>query len=114
TFRARVMRKSEMKTWSNQRRSAMHFNCLLRDETGDIRAGGFGAPVAQYYDLLIDNQVYYISNATIKEAKEAFNKGENDYEMSFGVGTDIVPVCVRGVPLMSLLKLTSSSPILVC
>ncbi|RKO86700.1 replication factor rfa1, partial [Blyttiomyces helicus] len=101
TIRARVLQKSEIKTWTNQRGDGKLFNCLLVDESGEIRATGFNDAVSQFYDLLVENQVFYISKATIKAAKAQYNTAKNDYEMSFDSSTSIEPCAdTAGVPMI--------------
>ncbi|RKO88654.1 hypothetical protein BDK51DRAFT_19500, partial [Blyttiomyces helicus] len=96
TIRARVLQKSKINTWKNQRGAGTVFKCLLVDESGEIGATGFNE-ATRFYNLLVENKVYYISKASIKPASAQYNKAENDYEMSFNDNTVIELECVRRV-----------------
>lgn len=84
TIKARVSSKSDIKTWHNQSGEGKLFSVNLLDESGEIKATGFKDQVDQYYDLLQEGQVYYISNpCSVRLAKKQFSNLPNDYELTF-------------------------------
>lgn len=84
TIKARVSSKSDIKTWHNQSGEGKLFSVNLLDESGEIKATGFKDQVDQFYDLLQEGQVYYISNpCSVRLAKKQFSNLPNDYELTF-------------------------------
>ncbi|GME85389.1 unnamed protein product [Ambrosiozyma monospora] len=92
TIKARVSYKGDIRTWHNQRGEGKLFNVNLLDETGEIRATGFNANVDKFYDLLQENQVYYISKCSMQMAKPKFSNLSHQYELGFDRDTVIEPV----------------------
>ncbi|KAI1380883.1 replication factor-a protein [Hypoxylon crocopeplum] len=84
TIKARVTQKSDIKTWHKASGEGKLFSVNLLDESGEIRATGFNEQCDQYYDLLQEGQVYYISNpCRVSLAKKQFTNLPNDYELTF-------------------------------
>lgn len=84
TIKARVSYKSDIKTWHKATGDGKLFSVNFLDETGEIRATGFNDQVDQFYDLLQDGQVYYISSpCRVQLAKKQFSNLPNDYELTF-------------------------------
>lgn len=84
TIKARVSYKSDIKTWHKASGDGKLFSVNFLDETGEIRATGFNDQVDQFYDLLQDGQVYYISSpCRVQLAKKQFSNLPNDYELTF-------------------------------
>jgi replication factor A1 len=84
TIKARVTNKSEIRTWSKANGEGKLFSVNLLDETGEIRATGFNQEVDQFYDLLQEGSVYYISTpCKVQLAKKQFSNLPNDYELMF-------------------------------
>ncbi|KAI0386638.1 replication factor-a protein [Hypomontagnella monticulosa] len=84
TIKARVTQKSDIKTWHKASGEGKLFSVNLLDESGEIRATGFNEQVDQYYDLLQEGQVFYISNpCRVSLAKKQFTNLPNDYELTF-------------------------------
>lgn len=84
TIKARVSYKSDIKTWSKPSGDGKLFSVNFLDETGEIRATGFNDQVDQFYELLQDGQVYYISSpCRVQLAKKQFSNLPNDYELTF-------------------------------
>lgn len=82
TIKARVTNKSEIKMW--QKGNGKLFNVNLLDESGEIRATAFTDQVDQFYDLLQEGSVYYISSpCRVNLAKKQFSNLPNDYELTF-------------------------------
>uniref|UniRef100_A0A0A9YUP1 Replication protein A subunit n=1 Tax=Lygus hesperus TaxID=30085 RepID=A0A0A9YUP1_LYGHE len=90
-IKARVMSKSNIRTWSNAKGEGKLFSVDLVDESGEIRATGFRDAVDRFYELLQENKVYLISRCQLKMANKKFSTLKNDYEMTFGDDTRIVP-----------------------
>ncbi|KAL8305036.1 hypothetical protein RB597_004020 [Gaeumannomyces tritici] len=90
TIKARVSSKSDIRTWHKPSGEGKLFSVNLLDETGEIKATGFNNECEKFYDLLEENQVYYISSpCRVQMAKKQFTNLPNDYEMTFEDGTQI-------------------------
>ncbi|KAF8965199.1 hypothetical protein BDZ97DRAFT_1904099 [Flammula alnicola] len=89
TIKARVVQKSEIKTWSNPRGEGKLFNVTLMDDSGEIRGTGFNLVVDDLYPKLEEGKVYYISKARVNLAKKKFSNVNNDYELSFERNTEV-------------------------
>jgi replication factor A1 len=84
TIKARVTQKSDIKTWHKQSGEGKLFSVNLLDESGEIRATGFNEQVDQFYDMLQEGSVYYISTpCKVQLAKKQFTNLPNDYELTF-------------------------------
>ncbi|KAJ0356029.1 hypothetical protein COL154_001551 [Colletotrichum chrysophilum] len=84
TIKARVTQKSDIRTWHKPSGEGKLFSVNLLDESGEIKATGFNEQVDQYYDLLQEGSVYYISNpCKVQLAKKQFTNLPNDYELTF-------------------------------
>lgn len=81
-IKGRVMNKSDIRTWNNQKGSGKLFNCTLVDSTGEIRLTAFNDAVDTFYDLIQEGKVYLVSNGSIKLANKSFNRTNNEYEMT--------------------------------
>jgi len=92
TIKARVLQKSEIKTWSNQRGEGKLFNVTLMDETGEIRATAFNQQVDQFEPILQEGKVYLVTKARVNLAKKKFSNLANDYELSLDRQTEITEV----------------------
>ncbi|KAK0638749.1 hypothetical protein B0T16DRAFT_394607 [Cercophora newfieldiana] len=84
TIKARVTQKGEIKTWHKASGEGKLFSVNFLDESGEIRATGFNEQVDQFYDLLQEGNVYYISTpCKVQLAKKQFSNLPNDYELTF-------------------------------
>ncbi|KAK3501729.1 putative single-stranded DNA-binding protein 68k chain [Neurospora crassa] len=84
TIKARVTSKSDIKTWHKASGEGKLFSVNFLDESGEIRATGFNDQVDQFYDLLQEGQVYYISTpCRVQLAKKQWSNLPNDYELTF-------------------------------
>ncbi|KAI5821081.1 hypothetical protein BZA77DRAFT_298669 [Pyronema omphalodes] len=92
TIKARVVNKSEVKTWHNSKSEGKLFNVTLLDETGEIRATAFGQEVDTFYEVLQEQNVYYISKCRVNIAKKQFSNVKNDYELMIGRDT-VIELC---------------------
>ncbi|WVO12544.1 hypothetical protein L204_100144 [Cryptococcus depauperatus] len=98
TIKARVIQKSEIKHYSNQRGDGKLFSVTFMDETGEIRATGFNDAVDNFYNLLEVGKVFFVSRARINIAKKQFSNVNNEYEIMFENQTDIEPCTDESVP----------------
>ena len=90
TIKARVTSKSDIKTWHKASGEGKLFSVNFLDESGEIRATGFNEAVDQFYELLQEGQVYYISTpCRVQLAKKQFSNLPNDYELTFDRDTVI-------------------------
>jgi replication factor A1 len=92
TLKARVVQKSEVRRWSNQKGEGQLFSVTLMDESGEIRATGFNAAVDEFYNKFVEGKVYYISKAKIQFAKRKFSNVNNDYELTLERSTEVEEV----------------------
>ncbi|KAJ1536140.1 Replication factor A protein 1 [Nowakowskiella sp. JEL0078] len=92
TIKARVISKSEIKTWTNQKGTGRLFSCVLSDESGEIKATAFNDAVDRFWDVIQENGVYTISGCPVKFANKRFNDLPNDYEINFD-GACVVDPC---------------------
>jgi len=84
TIKARVTSKSDIKTWHKASGEGKLFSVNLLDESGEIKATGFNEQCDQYYEMLQEGQVYYISSpCKVQLAKKQFSNLPNDYELTF-------------------------------
>ncbi|KAK1995464.1 replication factor-a protein 1 [Colletotrichum falcatum] len=84
TIKARVTQKSDIRTWHKPSGEGKLFSVNLLDESGEIKATGFNEQVDQYYDMLQEGGVYYISSpCKVQLAKKQFTNLPNDYELTF-------------------------------
>ena len=83
TIKARVSQKSDIKTWHKPSGEGKLFSVNFLDESSEIRATGFNDQVDQFYDLLQEGSVYYISSpCRVQLAKKQFSNLPNDYELT--------------------------------
>lgn len=89
TIKARVLYKSDIRTWLNARGEGKLFNVNLLDESDEIRATMFNDVVDKFHDLLVEGKVYYISKARIQQAKPQWSNLLHPYELSFDRDTEV-------------------------
>ena len=90
TIKARCVHKGDVKTWHNKNGEGKLFSVNFLDETGEIRATGFNDAVDQWYDVLQEGSVYYVSSpCRVQLAKKQFSNVNNDYELTFEKDTGI-------------------------
>lgn len=82
TTRGRVISKSQIRTWNNQKGSGKLFSFDLKDDSGEIRCTAFNQEVDKFYDVIQVNKVYIVSKASIKAANRKFSNINNEYEIS--------------------------------
>jgi replication factor A1 len=83
TLKARVVSKSDIRTWSNAKGEGSLFSVDFLDSSDmDIRATMFKESVDKYYNFLEVGKVYTISGGKIKVANMKFNTCKSQYEMT--------------------------------
>ncbi|KAI5776609.1 hypothetical protein EDC01DRAFT_625059 [Geopyxis carbonaria] len=102
TIKARVVFKSDIKHWTNKSGEGKLFTVTFLDETGEIRATGFNAECDAFYEVLQENQVYYVSQCRVNIAKKQYSNINNDYELMFQSSTNIQPCEDSSVPQIKL------------
>ena len=91
TLRAKVVQKSQMKTWNNARGSGNLFSIVLKDIDGsEIRGTFFKADADNWYNKIEVDKVYSVSGGRIKMADQKFNSVKNEYEITFDGTTRFV------------------------
>ncbi|CAD0201397.1 unnamed protein product [Chrysodeixis includens] len=93
-IKARVMNKSDIRTWNNARGEGKLFSMDLCDDSGEIRATAFKNECDKFYDMIQIDKVYYISRCQLKTANKQFTSLKNDYEMTFTANT-VVAECME-------------------
>ncbi|KAG0014275.1 Replication factor A protein 1 [Entomortierella chlamydospora] len=92
TIMARVTQKSDIKTWVKPGATQGRlFNMTLMDESSEIKATAFSQQVDDFYNIIEEGKVYFISNAKVDMAKKQFSNVKNDYELILQRDTQINP-----------------------
>ncbi|KAI9466060.1 replication factor-a protein [Lactarius psammicola] len=89
-IKVRVVQKSDIRTYSNQRGDGRLFNVILMDDSAEIKATAWNAMVDELYEKLQENRAYFISRARVNLAKKRYSTVQNDYELSLDRGVEIV------------------------
>ncbi|CAL7949670.1 unnamed protein product [Xylocopa violacea] len=89
-IKARVVSKSDIRTWSNSRGEGKLFSMDLVDESGEIRCTAFRDQCDKFFNMLEVGKVYYISRGALKTANKQFNNLKNDYEMTLTGDSEII------------------------
>lgn len=111
TIKARVIQKSDIRTYSNQRGEGKFFNVTLMDDSGEIKGTGFNAVADELYEKLQEDKVYYISKARVNLSKRKFSSAQ-EYELSLERNTEIEEVCLlcsSGVSSLTFLQCLDTS-----
>ncbi|KAF9156535.1 Replication factor A protein 1 [Linnemannia schmuckeri] len=92
TIMARVTQKSDIKTWSKAGgNEGKLFSMTLMDESGEIKVTGFNQQVDDFYHMIEEGKVYYLSTAKVEIAKKQFSTVKNDYEIILQRDSQIQP-----------------------
>ncbi|KAF9134745.1 Replication factor A protein 1 [Mortierella sp. 14UC] len=101
TIMARVTQKSDIKTWNKNGNEGRLFSMTMMDESGEIKVTGFNQQVDEFYQMLEEGKVYYLSAAKVDIAKKQFSTVKNDYEIVLQRDSQIQPAGdAQGVPEM--------------
>ena len=91
-IKARVVQKSDIRTYSNQRGEGRLFSVVFMDDSAEIKGTAWNAMVDELYDKLQENRVYFVSRARVNLAKKKFSTVNNDYELGLDRGIEIEEV----------------------
>jgi replication factor A1 len=91
-IKARVVQKSDVRHYSNQRGEGRFFSVTFMDDSGEIKGTAWNAAVDDLYEKLQENRVYFVSKARVNLAKKKFSTLTNDYELSLDRGVEIEEV----------------------
>lgn len=86
-IKARVMSKSNIRTWNNAKGEGKLFSMDLKDESGEIRVTAFKEQCDKFYDMIEVDKVYYLSKCQLKPANKQYSTLKNDYEMTMTADT---------------------------
>lgn len=90
TVKARVVNKSDIRTWSNAKGEGSLFSIELLDSSGfDIKATMFKEAVEKFYNFFQVNSVYTISGGRLKVADQKWNTCKSQYEMSLDPNAEV-------------------------
>ncbi|KAG0066982.1 Replication factor A protein 1, partial [Podila epicladia] len=85
TIMARVTQKSDIRTWSKPNgNEGKLFSMTLTDES-------FNQQVDEYYHMVEEDKVYFLSNAKVDFAKKQFSNVKNDYELILQRDSQLIP-----------------------
>jgi len=84
TTKAKVMNKSDIRTWDTASGSGKLFSMDLKDESGEIRITAFKDQCDRLYDKAFVGKEYFFSNCAVKAANRLYSNLNNEYEMFFG------------------------------
>ena len=90
TIKARVVSKSDIRTWSYPKGEGSLFSIDLLDKSGiDIRVTMFKGACDKFYNFFQVGQVYTISGGRIKVANQKWNSCKSNYEMTLGTHSEV-------------------------
>ncbi|KAK6519383.1 Replication factor A protein 1 [Arthrobotrys megalospora] len=89
TIKARCVYRGEIKNWKNAKGDGKLFAVTLMDQTGEIKATGFGDQVDALYHVFEEGSVYYVSKCKVQIAKRQFSNVDNDYELVFDRDSEV-------------------------
>ena len=85
SIKARVVKKAEMRQWSNAKSSGNLLNFDLIDREGTlIQATAFNESAIAFNKIIEPEAVYTFSNGLVKLANKRFTSIKNDYCLTFG------------------------------
>ncbi|XP_035219563.1 replication protein A 70 kDa DNA-binding subunit-like [Stegodyphus dumicola] len=102
TIKARIVYKTTLINYDNKQGNGKFISFVLLDETGDIRAVGFDNYAVELQSLLEINNIYYISNGSVKIARE-ISCVNHEYEIVLSRNSNIEQVMTDDltVPMLS-------------
>lgn len=89
TIQAKIIAKSDVRTWSNTNGEGSLFSIDLLDSSGDIRATFFKEAVDMFYHQLEVGQTYTFTGGRMKVAHAKFNPCSSSFEITFDTKTEI-------------------------
>lgn len=101
TIRGRVVSKSDIRTFKNNKGDGKLFSFEFLDNTSQIKVVCFNNSVTTFYPLIQENKTFEISNGTVKMANKKFTQNNNDYEAQLDEGSKVVLVEDNTLPVYS-------------
>mmetsp|Transcript_51411 Transcript_51411/g.122200 ORF Transcript_51411/g.122200 Transcript_51411/m.122200 type:complete len:807 (-) Transcript_51411:60-2480(-) len=98
-IKARVVGKSEKRSYTNDKGDGQFFKVDLQDSSGEISATFFKEAVTMFYDVIETGRVYSFSKGNIRPGNPKYDK--NELCMSFDEKASIVEADEDGVPEIS-------------
>jgi replication factor A1 len=90
TIKARVVSKSDIRTWSNAKGEGSLFSIELLDSSDmDIRCTLFKEAVDKFYNYLNVGSIYTIAGGRLKVANLQYNTCKSQYEMTLDQNSEI-------------------------
>lgn len=89
TIQAKVIAKSDIRTWSNANGEGSLFSIDLLDTSGDIHAIFFKEAVDMFFGQLEIGQTYTFTGGRMKVANAKFNPCSSNFEITFDTKTEI-------------------------
>eukprot|EP00538_Stauroneis_constricta_P011346 CAMPEP_0119557696 /NCGR_PEP_ID=MMETSP1352-20130426/9280_1 /TAXON_ID=265584 /ORGANISM="Stauroneis constricta, Strain CCMP1120" /LENGTH=643 /DNA_ID=CAMNT_0007604835 /DNA_START=186 /DNA_END=2117 /DNA_ORIENTATION=- len=90
TIKARVVSKSDVRTWSNAKGQGSLFSAELLDKSKtDIRCTFFKEAVDKFYNMLTVGSVYTFSGGRLKVANMQYNTCKSNMEITFDQNAEI-------------------------
>jgi len=80
-IQVRVISKSPIRTWQNEKGAGKLFSMEVCDESGELRCTCFKEGVDKFYDFIQVDKVYLISKGQVKPANKQFNPN-GQYELT--------------------------------
>lgn len=93
TLKARVVAKSDIRSWNNAKGSGTLFSITLADEGGaEIRGTFFKDAATKWYDRITVGKVYTVTGGKVKMANQAYTSVKNECEITFDDKTVLTEV----------------------
>lgn len=92
TIKARITKKSDIRSWQNANGSGTLFSVdLLDDQNSEIKGTFFKAECEKFKDFLQEGQVYRFHGGKVKPIRDRrYSTLNNQYEITFDASTQIV------------------------
>lgn len=89
-IRAKVVHKSQVRTWSNAKGEGQLFSIELLDSSGtDVKCTFFKEAVDKFYGFLEEGSVYTFSGGRLKVANMQYNTCKSQFEITFDQNSEI-------------------------
>ncbi|CAG8444238.1 3605_t:CDS:1 [Ambispora leptoticha] len=90
SLKAKVIKKSEIKTYTNQRGEGKIFSFNIMDDSGEIKVVCFNDACEKFYNLIEEDHVYMISNAKVTTSRFKTSAICSDYEIHLEKTTSVI------------------------
>ncbi|XP_047099500.1 replication protein A 70 kDa DNA-binding subunit-like isoform X2 [Schistocerca piceifrons] len=88
-IKARVVNKTAIKRYFNNKGEGKRFSMELVDSSGHIHATAFGEQCNEFYDLIEEGRVYFISRGKLNPTNKKFTSVNHHYQMTFTCWTTV-------------------------